>query len=162
MANRVLRGKFIIGCSFVIALTLQTIPWPGVLDLLRPAWLLLVLCYWVLALPHRVNVGSALILGLIWDLLLGSTLGIRGMMMSIVIYLIALNFLLIRNMALWQQAVLIGLSSLLLDVLIFCGEYAIQDVTFNPVSLWSSLINCILWPWMFLLLRRIRRHWHIK
>ncbi len=162
MANRVLQGKFVIACSFLIALTLQTIPWPGGLDLFRPSWLFLVVCYWVLALPHRVNVGSALILGLLWDLLLGSTLGIRGMMMSIIIYIAALNFLVIRNMALWQQAILIGVMSMGLEVLIFGGEYLIQDVTFNPVSLWSGLINCILWPWMFLLMRRVRRHWHVR
>lgn len=63
MANSVLRSKTVIGCSLLIALILQTIPWPGSLDLFRPSWLLLVTCYWVLALPHRVNVGSALILG---------------------------------------------------------------------------------------------------
>ncbi len=104
MASRILQSRIAIGCSFLIALVLQTIPWPGIFDVLRPSWLLLVTCYWVLALPHRVNVGSALIVGLLWDLLLGSTLGIRGMMMSIVIYLVALNFLVLRNMALWQQA----------------------------------------------------------
>ena len=92
MANSVLRSKVVIGCSFLIALILQTIPWPGSLDLFRPSWLLLVTCYWVLALPHRVNVGSALILGLLWDLLIGSTLGIRGMMMAIVMYIICLLY----------------------------------------------------------------------
>ncbi|RSD32658.1 rod shape-determining protein MreD [Vibrio pectenicida] len=162
MANSVLKGKTVIALSFLIALTLQTIPWPGVLDLLRPSWLLLVACYWVLALPHRVNVGTALILGLLWDLLLGSTLGIRGMMMSIVVYLVALNFLLLRNMALWQQAILIGLLSMILDVLIFSGEYLVQDIAFNPLLLWSGLINTILWPWLFLLMRRVRRHWHVR
>ena len=162
MANSVLRSKVVIGCSFLIALILQTIPWPGSLDLFRPSWLLLVTCYWVLALPHRVNVGSALILGLLWDLLIGSTLGIRGMMMAIVMYIIALNFLVIRNMALWQQAMIIAALTILFEVLIFFGEYLIQDVVFNTLSLWSALINCILWPWMFLLMRRVRRHWHVR
>lgn len=162
MANSVLRSKVVIGCSFLIALILQTIPWPGSLDLFRPSWLLLVTCYWVLALPHRVNVGSALILGLLWDLLIGSTLGIRGMMMAIVMYIIAMNFLVIRNMALWQQAMIIAALTVLFEVLIFFGEYLIQDVVFNPLSLWSALINCILWPWMFLLIRRVRRHWHVR
>ncbi|MBE4592786.1 rod shape-determining protein MreD [Vibrio navarrensis] len=162
MANSVLRSRMVICLSFFVALVLQTIPWPGSLDLFRPSWLLLVTCYWVLALPHRVNVGSALILGLLWDLLIGSTLGIRGMMMSIVIYLVALNFLLIRNMALWQQALLVAGLSATLEVLIFCGEYLIQDVVFNPLSLWTAVINCILWPWVFLLMRRIRRHWHVR
>lgn len=162
MANSVLRSKVVIGCSFLIALILQTIPWYSSLDLFRPSWLLLVTCYWVLALPHRVNVGSALILGLLWDLLIGSTLGIRGMMMAIVMYIIALNFLVIRNMALWQQAMIIAALTVLFEVLIFFGEYLIQDVVFNPLSLWSALINCILWPWMFLLMRRVRRHWHVR
>ncbi|WP_162047207.1 rod shape-determining protein MreD [Vibrio taketomensis] len=162
MANSVMRGKMVILASFIIALTLQTIPWPGVLDVLRPSWLFLVTCYWVLALPHRVNVGTALILGLLWDLLLGSTLGIRGMMMSILIYLVAMNFLVLRNMALWQQAMVIGLLSIALEVMIFIGEYLIQDITFNPMALWAGLINCILWPWMFLLMRRIRRRWHVR
>ena len=162
MANSVLRSKVVIGCSFLIALILQTIPWPGSLDLFRPSWLLLVTCYWVLALPHRVNVGSALILGLLWDLLIGSTLGIRGMMMAIVMYIIAMNFLVIRNMALWQQAMIIAALTVLFEVLIFFGECLIQDVVFNPLSLWTALINCILWPWMFLLMRRVRRHWHVR
>ncbi|WP_122053976.1 rod shape-determining protein MreD [Vibrio sp. Evd11] len=162
MANSVLRSKVVIGCSFLVALILQTIPWPGSLDLFRPSWLLLVTCYWVLALPHRVNVGSALILGLLWDLLIGSTLGIRGMMMAIVMYIIAMNFLVIRNMALWQQAMIIAALTVLLELLVFFGEYLIQDVVFNPLSLWGALINCILWPWMFLLMRRVRRHWHVR
>ncbi|SJL84904.1 rod shape-determining protein MreD [Vibrio palustris] len=156
------KGRFVIWGTFFGALILQTIPWPGMLDLLRPSWLLLVICYWVLALPHRVNVGTALIMGLLWDLLLGSTLGIRGMMMSLIVYIVAMNFLVLRNMALWQQAVVIGLLSVALEVMIFLGEYITQDVTFNPTSLWSGVINCVLWPWMFLLLRRVRRHWHLK
>ncbi|PTC05789.1 rod shape-determining protein MreD [Vibrio mediterranei] len=162
MANSSFRSHLVISVSLIVALILQTIPWPGVLDFVRPSWLFLVLGYWVLALPHRVNVGTALIVGLTWDLLVGSTLGIRGMMMSIVIYIVALNFLVLRNMALWQQATIMALISMLLEVFIFFGEYLIQDVTFNPMSLWSGLINCILWPWMFLLLRRVRRHWHVR
>ncbi|WP_051348137.1 rod shape-determining protein MreD [Candidatus Photodesmus anomalopis] len=145
-----------------MALVLQTIPWPGNLVFLRPSWIFLVISYWVLSLPHRVNVGTALILGLIWDLLLGSTLGIRGMMMSIVVYIIAFNFLILRNSALWQQAVLIALLSMVLEVFIFLGEYVVQDTTFNPLFLLSAFLNCLLWPWVFLLMRRIRRHWCLR
>jgi len=162
MANSIFRGKGVIWASFLVALILQTIPWPGDLELFRPSWLVLVTCYWVLALPHRVNVGTALILGLLWDLLLGSTLGIRGIVMSITIYLVAANFLVLRNMALWQQAMFIAALTILAKFIEFSGEFLIQDVSFNPMSLWSGLVNCILWPWMFLLLRRVRRHWHVR
>ncbi|MDP2572984.1 rod shape-determining protein MreD [Vibrio penaeicida] len=162
MANSVLKGRMVIWATFLIALVFQSIPWPGMFEIFRPAWLLLIVFYWVLALPHRVNVGTALVLGLIWDLLLGSTLGIRGMMMSITVYLVAMNFLVLRNMALWQQAIIIGALTALAELLEFFGEYLIQDVTFNPLSLWAAVVNCILWPWIFLLLRRVRRHWHIR
>ncbi|MDW6002014.1 rod shape-determining protein MreD [Vibrio mangrovi] len=162
MANRVLRGHLVIWMSFLCALILQTIPWPGSLELLRPSWVLLIACYWVLALPHRVNVGTALVLGLLWDLILGSTLGIRGMMMSIVVYIVAMNFLILRNMALWQQAMVIGLLTVLLDLLILAGEFLVRSVEFNPLSLWGGVISCVLWPWLFLLLRRVRRYWNIR
>jgi rod shape-determining protein MreD len=162
MGNSILRGKGIIWVTFLVALVFQTIPWPGELDLFRPSWLLLVTFYWVLALPHRVNVGTALILGLLWDLLLGSTLGIRGIVMSVTTYLVAANFLVLRNMALWQQAILIGFFTIAAKMFEYGGEYLMQDVTFNPLSYWAGLVNCILWPWLFLFLRRVRRHWHIR
>ncbi|USD65009.1 rod shape-determining protein MreD [Vibrio sp. SCSIO 43136] len=162
MANSAFRGRLVIWATFLVALVFQAIPWPGMLETFRPAWLVLVVFYWVLALPHRVNVGTALVLGLLWDLLIGSTLGVRGMMMSIVVYLVALNFLVLRNMALWQQAIIIGLLTGLAEILEFFGEYLTQDVLFNPQVLWATVVNCVLWPWMFLLLRRVRRLWHIR
>lgn len=159
MVSNVLRSKIIIYFTLLLALVLQVVPWPGNLDLFRPSWLLLVTFYWVLALPHRVSVGTAFILGVLWDLLIGSTLGIRGMMMSIMVYIVASNFLVLRNLALWTQAVIISLLAMLAELLIFSGEYLTQGVSFNPLLLWGSVINGILWPWLFLLLRRIRRQW---
>ncbi|MBL4829672.1 MAG: rod shape-determining protein MreD [Aliivibrio sp.] len=162
MANYQTKGRLVIWTSFLIALIFQVAPWPGTLEVLRPAWVLLVVFYWVLALPHRVNVGTAMVIGLLWDLLLGSTLGVRGMMIAIVVYIVALNFQVLRNMALWQQGVLLGLLTMVAKLLEFFGEYLISDVVFNPHYLWSGIINAILWPWMFLLMRRIRRHWLIR
>ncbi len=162
MSESIFRGKIVIWITLLIALILQTIPWPGELDLFRPSWLMLVTCYWVLALPHRVNVGTALVVGLIWDLLLGSTLGIHGIVMSVTVFLVAINFLVIRNLALWQQAFFIGVLTIWAKLWEFLGEYLIQNVAFNPMLLWASVINGILWPWLFLLMRKIRHHWHIK
>ncbi len=162
MSSVILHGKSVIWLSFLVALVLQTIPWPGGLEFFRPLWLLLVMFYWVLALPHRINVGTALVLGLIWDLLLGSTLGIRGIVMSVCVYIVAANFLVLRNLALWQQAVIVGVLTMIAKCLEFGGEMLVQDISFDSKSLWSGVISCILWPWLFLLLRRVRRHWHIR
>ncbi|AMG30290.1 rod shape-determining protein MreD [Grimontia hollisae] len=162
MANSTLRGRALIWLSFIIALILQAAPWPGELAPFRPSWVLLVAFYWVLALPHRVNVGTALVVGLLWDLMLGSTLGVRGLMMSVVVYIVALNFQMLRNMSLWQQAALLCLLTLAGKVLEFWAEYLVSNVQFDPSQLWAGLLNFLLWPWLFLLLRRIRRQFSIK
>ncbi|KKA45233.1 MULTISPECIES: rod shape-determining protein MreD [Salinivibrio] len=162
MANVTFRGQFVIWLSFIIALILQAAPWPGELAPFRPSWVLLVTFYWVLALPHRVNVGTALVLGLLWDLMLGSTLGVRGLMMAILVYIVALNFQLLRNMSYWQQALLLALLTLAGKLIEFWAEYLVSNVQFNPEQLWAGVLNFILWPWIFLLLRRLRRRFAIR
>ncbi len=162
MISRTLRSYFLIWLSFIVALFLQVAPWPGELESFRPSWVVLVTFYWVLALPQRVNVGTALILGLLWDLMLGSTLGVRGFMMSILVYMVALNFQLFRNMSLWQQAFIFSVLTLMGKVVIFCVENLVSNVDFEPSILLSGILNFLLWPWLFLLLRRIRRQFSIK
>lgn len=152
----------LIWLSFIMAIILQVAPWPGDLAAFRPSWLLLVTFYWVLALPHRVNVGIALILGLLWDLMLGSILGVRGLMMSIVIYIVALNFQVLRNMSLWQQAAIFTALSSVGKILVYWAEYLISPVQFDVNIFWAELLNFLLWPWLFLLLRRIRRQFSIQ
>ncbi len=162
MAKSRYKGTLLIWLSFIIALILQTTPWPGELSAFRPSWILLVVFYWVMALPHRVNVGSAFVLGLLWDLMLGSTLGVRAGMMSILVYIIALNFQVIRNLSLWQQATLLALLSLLGKAIEFSLEYLVSHVTFDPSVLMAGVLNFFLWPWLFFLLRRVRRQFSIR
>lgn len=162
MATSQPNGRLLIWLSFIVALILQAAPWPGELELLRPSWVLLVAFYWVLALPHRVNVGTALFLGLLWDLMLGSTLGVRGLMMSLLCYIVALNFQLIRNLSLWQQAILVAFLTLAGKLIEFWAEYLVSVVAFEPERLWAVALNCLLWPWLFLLLRRMRRKFSIR
>ncbi|CAH0534463.1 Rod shape-determining protein MreD [Vibrio stylophorae] len=162
MLHRLLQGRGIIWCSLILAMVLQAAPWPAAIEPFRPSWILLVLFYWVLALPHRVNVGSALFIGLLWDLLLGSTLGVRGMMVSVLTYILALNFQVIRNMSLWQQAAIIAFMTMIGKLMEFWLQYVVRDIQFAPDMLWGSLFDFLLWPWIFLLLRRVRRHFRIK
>jgi rod shape-determining protein MreD len=145
----------------LIALVASITPLPLGIDAFRPDWVLVVLIYWCLALPNKVNVISAWFMGLLLDVLLGSVLGVHAAAMAIAVYIVASNFQKIRNFSVWQQALIVGMLSALFHLLVFWFQRFISDVVFLPSYLYPMITTIILWPWAFLLLRKIRRHFKI-
>ncbi|OOF35537.1 rod shape-determining protein MreD [Rodentibacter heidelbergensis] len=142
---------------FIVALVMELAPWPVGFQAFKPAWLVLVLTYWVLAIPNKISIGVAFWIGLIWDLVLGSTLGIHALVLSIAFYFIAKNHLILRNLSLWFQSLLIIIFVFLIRFSIFLVELFLHSATFNWQEIFGAIASGILWPWVFLLMRKIRR-----
>ena len=155
-------SRLIILLTFLIALMASIMPLPLSVDAFRPDWVLVVLLYWCLALPARVNVISAGVMGFILDVLLGSTLGVHAGAMALSVYIVAGNFQKIRNFSVWQQALIVGVLSALYHLIVFWLQRFLTDAVFLPSYLYPVLTTIILWPWVFLLLRKIRRNFRIK
>jgi rod shape-determining protein MreD len=153
---------FVIMLSVIVALVASIMPMPLSVDIFRPDWVLIVLVYWCLALPNKVNVITAWFTGLVLDILLGSVLGVHACAMALSIYIVVVNFQQIRNFSVWQQALIIGVLAAQYHLVVFWLQRFLSDVVFLPNYLYPVVTTVVLWPWMFLLLRRVRRHFRIK
>ncbi|MCT7654880.1 rod shape-determining protein MreD [Oceanimonas sp. NS1] len=152
-----LRSRLGIMASLALALILSILPLPDMIAPFRPDWLLVTLLYWTIALPHRANVGTAFVAGLLLDLLLGSVLGVRALALVIPVYLAASQFQRMRNYSVWQQAFVVGGLAMLNKLLIFWTGYLNSAIQVDYHYFWSIVSSMVFWPWIFLLLRKCRR-----
>jgi rod shape-determining protein MreD len=156
------QNRFIIFLTLLVALVASIMPLPLSFDAFRPGWVLIVLCYWSLALPTRVNIVTAWVMGLLLDVLLGATLGIHASAMALSLYIVISNFQKIRNFSVWQQALIVGIVSALYQLIVFWLQHFLTDAVFVIGYLSPVITTVILWPWLFLLLRKIRRNFQVK
>jgi rod shape-determining protein MreD len=121
-----------------------------------------VMIYWGMALPHRYNILSAWVLGVMLDIMLGAHLGVRALSMSLVIYVVVLHFQRLRNFSMWQQALMIACLICLHHLVIFWIQFVVGDVTFNVDLFLPAISSLIIWPWVFWVLRRVRRLYKVR
>lgn len=157
------RGILIIWITLFFGLCLQIIPWSSSYNIFKPHWLMLILAYWFIVLPHRVGIGTAFIFGLVMDLFSGTILGIHAFIFSIIAYLLIFRYQLVRNLALWQQSFIIFGISICYNLLLILFQIAIYHIiTMSPLILLSSLIDSLLWIVIYLFLRLVRRRYAIN
>jgi rod shape-determining protein MreD len=152
----------VILLTLLIALIASITPMPLTVDIFRPDWVLIVLVYWCLALPTKINVITAWVMGLILDILLGSVLGVHASAMALSVYIVVVNFQKIRNFSVWQQALIVGVLAAQYHLVVFWLQRFLSDVVFLPNYLYPVVTTVVLWPWIFFLLRRVRRHFRIR
>ena len=63
---------FTITATFVVAMILMLMPLPDWARAYRPEWIVLALIYWSIAVPKKVGVGIAWMLGLCVDVIQGA------------------------------------------------------------------------------------------
>jgi len=146
-----------ITLTFVVALILAMLPMPDWTIWLRPAWVLMVLIYWVITIPYRVGVGVAWVTGFIVDLLTGTVLGEHALAYTVVIYFVLRVYMRLRMYPLLQQGLSILFFVLLYQFIIYCIQGFVGDVPSSHLYWLSSVSTMLLWPWLFVLLRDYRR-----
>lgn len=151
-----------ITISVLIALVLSIMPLPLEVKAWRPDWLAMVIIYWTIALPHRVNIGTAWVVGFMLDILLGTVLGIHAFAMALVVFVTASNFQKLRNFSVWQQGALIGVFLLLYHMVIFWLNRFLVEINFSVDLLYPAFTSAIIWIWLFPVMRGYRRKFKVR
>jgi len=156
------RGGLVILVTFCIALMLTILPLPEWARPFRPQWATLTLIYWAMALPHRVGVGTGFVLGIALDVLTGTLLGQHALGLSIVAYATVKLHQRTRLFPLWQQS-LVVLALLVAEHLVRLWVMGATREEPPGLRYWLvPLIGAALWPWLFILLRDVRRRFRVQ
>jgi rod shape-determining protein MreD len=143
--------------SFLVAVILTLLPMPDWTIWLRPAWVLMVLIYWVMIAPQRVNVGVAWAVGIIMDVLNGTLLGEHALALTIVTFFVARLHTQLRMYPVLQQGMWVFLFVLLYQFILFCVQGFIGELPKTWLYWSSSLTSMVLWPWVYTIMRDYRR-----
>jgi len=142
-----------IPATLLGAFILTLLPMPSWATWLCPAWVFMIVAYWTIAAPERVNIGVAWLLGIFLDVLDGTLLGEHAVAVTIVIYLISRMVNRLRMYALWQQGFTLFLLVLLYQFILFCIQGFLGAVPTSWLYWTCSLTSMLVWPWVCSILR---------
>ncbi len=148
--------------TFALGFVLSAIPIPEAVSDLRPSLVPLILIYWCMALPNRVGIKSAWILGMLFDVQKSFVLGQHAIGFIFLAYIIIRNHKRMRVYPLLQQAVIVLIylliyKSIMLSIMFLSGSFHFTWSYWLPIA--SSVI---LWPFLFLGMRLFRRRYDIS
>lgn len=155
------RGSWLIIATIVASIVFYLVPLPFDWRWFRPELPLMVLFYWVLALPQRVGIFSAMSLGLALDLLDGIAVGAIAAGSSAGVLVILLNYQRLRQFDALQQTFVIGL---ILAVVLIVVERLQNLLGFSSDGLrflYSIPLSMLLWIPLRNLLRSFRRYYEV-
>ena len=147
----------VIYISLLLALVLMILPLPDWVQVYRPNWVALALIYWSMALPKHVGLWFAFLTGIVVDVSQGTLFGQHTLALVVIIF-INLNFYQrIRVLNLPQQAIYVFALLLINQVLVAW----VEGIMGRPTPLMSffgaPLVGMLIWPWIFIVLRDVRR-----
>jgi rod shape-determining protein MreD len=157
-----LTGWLTIIITLLIAIILTLLPIPGWFESFRPLWVLLVLLYWAIALPHCVGIGIAWVCGLLLDVMQGTLLGEHALIYISLVYIAIKMHRQIRLFSLLGQAGAIYLLLFLNQLLAFWLE-GLQGISVSMKWFWGApLISAMLWPWIYMVLTDCIRRYRLN
>ena len=154
------RGGWVILLSLAVAMLLMVVhlpvdepTWVG---WLRPSWPILVVFYWVMALPHRFGMISAWVTGLLLDVLYADPLGVNGFCLAALTYVTWSFYERFRMYSVVQQGAVVFLLVLGSELVRQFGQWLDRGGAWGWWILLPALVSTLLWPVASWLLGELR------
>ncbi|MFI3136395.1 MAG: rod shape-determining protein MreD [Methylococcaceae bacterium] len=148
-------GTLLYLFSVLLAMCLNVLPLSSALQFWNLDWVLLVLIFWLLALPYKWGIVSSWMVGLLMDVLTGRLLGQHALIYAIVSYVCLKLYKRVRHFPLIQQEVFIFCCLLLAHTLAFCIEGIQNPSRFQWVFLLPVISGTLIWPFAWFILRNL-------
>lgn len=133
--------------------------WPG---WLRPSWIVLVVFYWVMALPHRFGMISAWITGVFVDVLYADPLGVNGFCLAALTYVTWSFYERFRMYSIAQQGAVVFLMVLGTEFIRMCAQWLGRDGALTWWIVVPAASSTLAWPLVALALRRVRNQFAVE
>ena len=140
----------------ILALIIGAISLPLIIELSSPLWMLVCFVYWVIYIDGKWIYLSALILGLLMDVLQGGILGQNALSLvisSAFIFNVKKSFF-VSNLT--TQQVYIFLGSLIYLITFLLIHILVQGFDFSWLILISPFSSAIIWPFIRFLLAKLK------
>ncbi len=138
------------------------LPLPDPVQFYRPHWVALILIYWNMALPRRVGPWIAFFSGIVVDTSQGTLIGQHALALVIIIYINQNFHQRIRVMSLVQQAIYVFGLLVISQVIIVWVEGIMGRPPPLLAFFGAPFIGMLIWPWVFVVWRDIRRKANIS
>ena len=146
----------VIFATLALAALLAIVPLPDALRAAWPYWMALTMIYWCLETQDRISLGLGFATGLALDLLTGSLLGLHALSLVIIIYLVNRFRARLRFFPPWQLALSV-FALLMNDRIILLWVISLRGDPLPSLDFWlPPLVGTLAWPWLFVVLDRIR------
>lgn len=154
-------ATWVIVLTLVLAITAHALPLDMGWRWFRPDIPALVLFYWTLALPHRVGIFTAALVGVGVSILEAAPVGAYSLGLVASTLMILFTYQRLRLFNLLQQSFLMGL---LLGLALVVEQW-LQSLMGNPapglIFLMPALTSILVWPLVRKGLRGLRRYYEV-
>jgi len=132
--------------AVVLALVGTIALFPQSLTQWRPAWIGLVVVYWVLRAPEAFGILTAWVLGLLVDVLRADVLGVNALAMAVVAYLVVAAHQRLQMFPLAQQSLMVFLLIGLAQMVVHFLHQLVGEAGGGFGYLLPAVTSGLIWP----------------